>query len=369
MTTKRRRSDHGHEHTIAKKLVLQHTTRTIASSVTASRTLDNPQARRQATHATARSSHQNNNDLDPVTPPIFTCFSSLPSELRVLIWRDAYMDHLDSQPSVCVYHGGTIPVGEEDDDGKPPRASQASRGVRFNYATPTVHPESALLETVCREARSVCMAQRGVETSLIEDERQQSPESGPVITSQRLPSRAFNPEIDTLYIDRQKRHGDGSTIVFYLGDRTQWARHVRHLAVPFSLALDIARQPGLLRYLKSLESISLVLPTSSTLDRQVMLWSAPAIPRSTPARRIRLRTLTRQELASIRVIDDPRRPHLARVPSWALDDQIVLDFMLQVETSIGKRIRMMDDFREQLQSLYWSDVGVFRLDMRGCVFA
>lgn len=43
--------------------------------------------------------------------------------------------------------------------------------------------------------------------------------------------------------------------------------------------------------------------------------------------------------------------------------------MLQVETSIGKRIRMMDDFREQLQSLYWSDVGVFRLDMRGCVFA
>jgi len=373
MTIKRRRSDDGHELIKAKTLVPRHTITCTVNSVTKVHTQNHPLDRQQATITTAVGKPLINDDVDPATPPLFTCFSRLPSELRALIWRDAYVDHLDVQPSVCIYHGGTIPVGEEDDGGKPPRAGQASRGVRFNYARPIVHPESGLLETVCREARAVCMVQRGVKTSLAKGERKQSPGTGPVTTSDHLPSRAFNTEIDTLYIDRQKRHGDGSTILFYLGDRTQWARHVRHLAVPFSLARDIARQPGLLRHFKSLKSISLVFPTSSEhqeLDRQVMFWSSPAIPISTPARRIRLRTLTRRELASILVEDDPRRPSSTLAArSWAHDGESIRDFMEYLKTSIYKRTRWTDSLNNDMRNFYWSDDGVFKFDMQGCAFA
>ncbi|KAH7018075.1 uncharacterized protein B0I36DRAFT_368123 [Microdochium trichocladiopsis] len=326
----------------------------------------------------------------PLVSPSFAYFTRLPSEIRFLVWREAYLEHLASQPCVCIYQGGTIPIGDEDDTSKMAGAGMASRGVRYNHAPPRVHPESALLETVCREARLTCIAQRGIRNAPNQAElapashgKAESAAGSEVgiLPPLRLPSRVFDTAKDILYIDRQKRHGDGSTIVFYLGDRTQWVRHVRHIALPFSLALDIAWQPALLRHLTSLETISLVFPlnihsahnprapSQELQRREVMLWSSITLPSPTPTQRLSLRTLTAEELEELRVKDDPRRPPSTLVGrNWARGGETGRAFIELVKSSIGNRIRRTDEYSKELQRFYWTPDGSFKFEIEGCVF-
>ncbi|KXJ86407.1 hypothetical protein Micbo1qcDRAFT_179941 [Microdochium bolleyi] len=330
---------------------------------------------------------------------LFTCFARLPSELRTLVWREAYLDLLASQPCVCIYQGGTLPMDDINDVSG--FGGRGARGLRYNHAVPAVYPESAPLEVVCREARRVCAAQR---CRAARPRRQASPaaETGPDGAMEKgtpptttasgpqlpLPSRDFNPATDILYIDRQKRHGDGSTIVFYLGDRTQWVRHIRHIALPFSLILDIARQPALLRHLVSLEKISLVFPVTSTTGLEsrshdhpasgrgqmtptaVTLWSSISLPTPTPTRRVRLRALSTSEMAQLRIMDDPWRPPstLAEQRSWTRDGETGRDFVELVKSSIGNCIRRTDQYSRDLQRFYWdAEDGSFRITVEGCV--
>ncbi|KAJ1324054.1 2EXR family [Microdochium nivale] len=334
-----------------------------------------------------------------VSSQIFTCFTKLPSELRALVWREAYLELLALQPCVCIYQGGTLftdDISDMDKAGKPVIGGHVARGLRYNHATPVVHAESAQLESVCREARLVCVGQRGKMTKASrvrppassDDGSQQHSGQGtpaPVLKQPSpLPTRLFDPAIDVLYIDRRKRHGDGSAIVFYLGDRTSWVRHVRHIAFPFSLVLDIARRPALLRHLSSLEKISLVFPATERTRTQdhppsgpeqlvssvVTLWSSIMLPTSTPSQRVGLRALGHREMAALRIKDDLRCPPstFAEQRSWPLDGETGRNFVELVKSSIGNRIRRTDQYSLDLQKFYWNADGTFKFVVEGCVF-
>jgi hypothetical protein len=234
----------------------------------------------------------------------FLRFNDFPAEIRCLIWEHAVPDDV---PEVHIL--------------KP--SSQRP------HARPMVDVAFPAVMHASQEARAACRRRLRMRVHHCESPPGPAPDDAgdgdggsskpppPLLLGRRpppvaieVPCREFRPDLDVMFIGAHNFYAFFNRPEFFYGGMV---RRLRHVAVDIVLATSAGRIANVLRFLDSLETVSVVFeqPGQRHGAGQALL-----LQRSTAARRCRLRALTADECESTVVSDRPRARDYQPVPLY-----------------------------------------------------